>query len=44
MHDEHLLWDAASLSGVGYDEMTPGTLIDRGEEFIHRSFGGEAIC
>lgn len=44
VHDEHLLWEAALPYLDGYDEMTPGTLIDRGEEFIHRSFGGEAIC
>ncbi len=44
VHDEHLLWDAALPYLEGYDEMTPGTLIDSGEEFIHRSFGGEAIC
>lgn len=44
VHDEHHLWEAALPFLEGYDEMTPATLIDKGEEFVHRSFGGEAIC
>ncbi|MDH7571442.1 MAG: hypothetical protein QHJ73_17845, partial [Armatimonadota bacterium] len=43
-HDEHLLWEAALPYLEGFDEMTPAQLISKGEQFVHHTFGGEAIC
>lgn len=43
-HDEHILWEAALPYLEGFEEMTPRALIAHGEEFVDKSFGGEAIC
>ena len=44
VHDEHRLWEAALPYMEGFEEMTPAELIAKGGEFVHHTFGGEAIC
>lgn len=44
VHDEHHLWQAALPYLRGFEEIPPAELIDRGAEFVHPTFGGEAIC
>jgi predicted nucleotide-binding protein (sugar kinase/HSP70/actin superfamily) len=44
IRDEHLLFEATLPYLANYDEIPPDEMIEKGLEYLHWSFGGEAIC